>query len=277
MKGFFTKNGILLLSAVTIVAVVMCVVAALTSGTGFLHNAAGILVSPFRSLDATVSGWVQDVGGHFRSVEDLRRENAALRKENAELQEQNRRAQNDSEENQRLRNVLELRQQRQDFQLESARVTEQSMSNWASALTLSKGTSSGVAIGNCVIDEYGYLVGVITDAGLNWSTVTTVIDPESQLGAAVFRTREPAVVSGDLRLMSQGKLKLDYVQGDLINGDLIVTSGLGGYFPPDLVIGTVEDVLANESGMGKYAVLTAKTDPNSLSQVFIITGFDVVE
>ena len=172
---------------------------------------------------------------------------------------------------------MELRQQRQDFQLESARVTEQSMSNWASALTLSKGTSSGVAIGNCVIDEYGYLVGVITDAGLNWSTVTTVIDPESQLGAAVFRTREPAVVSGDLRLMSQGKLKLDYVQGDLINGDLIVTSGLGGYFPPDLVIGTVEDVLANESGMGKYAVLTAKTDPNSLSQVFIITGFDVVE
>jgi rod shape-determining protein MreC len=150
-------------------------------------------------------------------------------------------------------------------------------SNWASALTLSKGTSSGVAIGNCVIDEYGYLVGVITDAGLNWSTVTTVIDPESQLGAAVFRTREPAVVSGDLRLMSQGKLKLDYVQGDLINGDLIVTSGLGGYFPPDLVIGTVEDVLAKESGMGKYAVLTAKTDPNSLSQVFIITGFDVVE
>lgn len=277
MKGFFTKNGILLLSAVTIVAVVMCVVAALTSGTGFLHNAAGILVSPFRSLGATVSGWVQDVGGHFRSVEDLRRENAALRKENAELQEQSRRAQNDSEENQRLRNVLELRQQRQDFQLESARVTEQSMSNWASALTLSKGTSSGVAIGNCVIDEYGYLVGVITDAGLNWSTVTTVIDPESQLGAAVFRTREPAVVSGDLRLMSQGKLKLDYVQGDLINGDLIVTSGLGGYFPPDLVIGTVEDVLANESGMGKYAVLTAKTDPNSLSQVFIITGFDVVE
>lgn len=277
MKRFFTKNGILLLCAVTIVAVALCVISALSSGTGFLQNAAGVIASPFRSLGAAVSGWVQDVGGRFRSVDDLLRENEELRQENARLQEDIRRAQNDSTENERLRNILGLRQQRRDLTLESAHVTEQNLSNWASTLTLSKGTSSGVAIGNCVVDEYGYLVGVITDAGHNWSTVTTLVDPEFQQGAAVFRTKEPVVVGGDLRLLSQDKLKLTFLQGELINGDLIVTSGLGGYYPPDLVIGTVEDVMADDSGMGKYAILAPKTDPNGLAQVFVITGFDVVE
>ena len=277
MKRFFTKNGILLLSAVTIVAVVLCVISAVTSGTGFLQNAAGVVASPFRSLGAAVSGWVQDVGGRFRSVDELRRENEELRRENARLQEDIRRAQNDSAENERLRNMLGLRQQRRDFVLESAHVTEQGISNWSSTLTLSKGTSSGIAIGNCVVDEYGFLVGTITDAGHNWSTVTTVVDPEFQLGAAVFRTKEPVVASGDLRLLTQNKLKLVFLQGELINGDLIVTSGLGGYYPSDLAIGTVEDILADDSGMGKYAILTPKTDPTSLSQVFVITGFDVVE
>ncbi len=277
MKRFFTKNGILLLSAVTIVAVVLCVASAINNGTGLLHNVAGVVASPFRSLGATVSGWVQSVGDHFQSIEALQQENEALRRENARLQEDIRQAQTDSAENEKLRSILELRRQRRDFSLESAHVTRQSFSNWSSALTLSKGTSSGVAIGNCVVDEYGYLVGIVTDAGLNWSTVTTVVDPESSLGAAVFRTKEPAIATGELRLLSAGKLRLSYLQSELINGDLIVTSGLGGYYPSDLVIGTVQDILADDSGMGKYAILAPMTDLDSLSEVFVITAFDVVE
>ena len=277
MKLFFTKNGILLLTAVTIVAVALCIASAVSSGTGFLYNAAGVIASPFRSLGATVSGWVQSVGDHFQSIEALQQENEELRRENARLQADIRQAETDSAENEKLRNILELRKQRRDFALESAHITQQSFSNWSSALTLSKGTASGIAIGNCVVDEYGYLVGIVTDAGLNWSTVTTIVDPESKLGAAVFRTKEPAIVTGELRLLSAGKLRLSYIQGELINGDLIVTSGLGGYYPSDLVIGTVEDVLADDSGMGQYAILSPMTDLDSLSEVFVITAFEVVE
>lgn len=63
-------------------------------------------------------------------------------------------------------------------------------------MTLSKGTSSDIAIGDCVVNEEGYLVGVITDAGLTWSTVTTILDTDSQLGAKVFRTGEVTVAMG---------------------------------------------------------------------------------
>ena len=277
MKRFFTKNGILLLTAVTIVAVVLCVVSAVSSGTGFLANAAGVVASPFRSAGAAVSGWVQGIGDHFQSIASLQQETEALRQENARLQEAIRQAQADSEENARLRNVLNLRRQRRDLTLESAYITARSTSNWASTLTLSKGTASGVAPGNCVVDEYGSVVGIITDAGLNWSTVTTLVDVESRLGATVFRTDETAIASGELRLMSAGRLRLNYIQGELLNGDLIVTSGLGGYYPPDLVIGTVEEVLTDDSGMGQYAILLPKAQLDALAQVFVITGFDIVE
>lgn len=150
-----------------------------------------------------------------------------------------RQAQTDSEENARLRTLLNLRQQRQDFSFESAHIIERSTSNWSSAMTLSKGTSSDVAIGDCVVNEEGYLVGVITDAGLTWSTVTTILDTDSQLGAKVFRTGEVTVAMGDLSLMQQGRLKLSYLSDEsgLVNGDLLLTSGLGGYYPSGLGIG----------------------------------------
>ena len=279
MKRFFTKNGILLLTAVTIVAVVLCVVSALSSGTGFLANAAGVIASPFRSAGAAVSGWVQGIGDHFQSISDLQRENEELRRENARLQEAIRQAQADSEENARLRNLLNLRQQRRDFALEAAHITQWSSSNWASTLTLGKGSSCDIAIGDCVVDEYGYLVGVVTDVGLNWSTVTTILDTDSQLGALVFRTGETTVAVGDLRLMNQGKLKLSYLESEssLINGDLIVTSGLGGYYPANLVIGSVEEILTDDSGLTRYAILAPKTDMGSLVEVFVITDFTVVD
>ena len=170
MKKFFTKNGMLLLTAITVLAVLLCVFSAASSGTGFVHNALGVIASPFRAIGGAVTGWVSNIGDHFDSLEDLQQENDELRKEVAELQRQLRQAKEDSEENARLRTLLNLRQQRQDFVFESAAIVGQGSSNWSSSLTLNKGTGDDVAVGDCVVNEEGFLVGVITDAGLNWST-----------------------------------------------------------------------------------------------------------
>ena len=101
----------------------------------------------------------------------------------------------------------------------------------------------------------------------------------SSLGARVFRTGEVTVAMGDLALMETGRLKLSYLEGEssLINGDLIVTSGLGGYYPSQLVIGSVEEIRTDDNGLTRYAVLAPKTDLDSLSEVFVITSFDTVD
>ena len=193
MKNFFQKNGIMMLAAVTVVAVLLCVASALSSQTGFLQNAGGVIASPFRAVGSAVSGWFSSISQRFEDVEALQQENADLKKENAELQRQLDQAKIDSEENQRLRNLLNLRQQRRDFTFESAVIVDRSTSNWSRVMTLNKGTSSGIAVGNCVVDDQGNLVGVIREAGLNWSTITTILDTDSSLGARVFRTGEVTV------------------------------------------------------------------------------------
>ena len=279
MKNIFTKNGIILLTAVTVIAVVLCLFSAASSGTGFVHNALGVIASPFRSAAGAVTGWVSDIGDHFDSLEQLQQDNEDLRKQVAELERQLRQAKSDSEENARLRALLNLRQQRQDFVFESAAIVGQSSSNWSSAMTLNKGTGSGVAVGDCVVNEEGFLVGIVTDAGLNWSTVTTLLDTTSQLGALVFRTGEITIAQGDLALMHQGLLKLSFLEDEssLMNGDLIVTSGLGGFYPSDLVIGSVKEIRTDDSGLVRYAILTPQVDLSQLRQVFVITDFQIVD
>ncbi len=279
MKRFLSKYGIWLLAGVAVVVVVLCIISAVASGTPFLRNAAGVIASPFRAAGSAVAGWVGGIGDHFDDVASLQQENDDLRAQVADLEQQLRQAQKAQEENQRLRRLLELQSQRQDLKTVSARVAERSVDNWSSTLTLNQGTGAGIAIGNCAIDEYGDLVGVVTDAGLNWCTVTTVLDTSSAIGAKVFRTEQVAVAQGQLSLMGQGQLSLTYLEnaGDLISGDLVVTSGLGGYYPAGLTIGTVEELRTGADGLTQYAVVTPKAAVTSLTQVFLITDFDVVE
>ena len=279
MKRFLSKNGIWLLAGVAVVVVVLCIISAVSSGTPFLRNAAGVIASPFRAAGSAVAGWFGGIGDHFDKVADLQQENDDLRAQVADLERQLRQAQKESEENQRLRDLLELQSQRRDLKTVSARVTERSVSNWASTLTLTRGTSAGVALGDCAIDEYGNLVGVVTDAGLNWCAVTTILDTTSSIGATVFRTEQVAVAQGQLGLMSEGQLALTYVDepDKLIAGDLVVTSGLGGYYPSGLPIGTVTELRTDTGGLTQYAVLSPKADIVALTQVFLITEFDVVE
>ena len=130
-----------------------------------------------------------------------------------------------------------------------------------------------------MVSSEGYLVGVVTDVGLNWCTVQTIIDTDTELGALLFRTGDTVIAEGDFTLMREKKLKVTYLPADtaLLVGDYIVTSGLGGYYPSNLVIGTVESVEADENGLAQYAVLTPMRDFDTLTEVFVIKEFDIVE
>lgn len=276
MKRFFSKNGLLLLAAAATVMVIFCIISAVSSGTPFMRNVAGVIASPFRAAGSAVAGWIADTEAHFDDVETLQEENDQLRRYVAELEEQLRRAESAKEENVRLREALGLKTEHPDYVLTEATVTERAINNWLSQLTLNRGTNDGVAIGQCVTDEYGNLVGVITDAGHNWSRVTTLLDTDSAIGATVFRTGDVAVAEGRLELMEEGCLALSYLTDPeaLISGDQVVTSGLGGYLPGGLVIGAVREMRIDDGGVNRYAVVKATVAPEKLVQVFIIRDFN---
>ena len=278
MKNFLRNHGIWVLFATAVVAVALAVMSFFSNNSAPLNNAAGILTSPFRNAVTAVENWFTDKKNYYRDTTALQEENAALRRKVAEMEETVRQAEADRAENRRLRELLDLREQRRDFIFEAAAITEHDITNWTSSLTLNKGTNHGVEVNDCVIDETGALVGVISESGANWSTVLTLVDTDTSLGARVFRTKDLGLAQGDFSLMGQKKLRLDYLPADceLLGGDLVETSGLGGFYPSGLVIGAVEEVLVNDSGSASYAVLTPAVDLDALTEVFIIKEFDII-
>ena len=279
MKRLLTKYGMIVLSLAVAIAVVLSVMTFFSSTSAVLPNIAGIIASPFRAVGTavteTVTGWVQ----YFTDFEELQAEVEALRLENEELKSAIRQAERDSEENERLRELLDLREQRRDLYFEAASVVERDVSNWSSMLTINKGTAHDIAVGDCVITEEGYLVGVVTEAGLNWSTIRSLLDSETSIGALIVRSDMGAVAQGDFALMGQKRLRLNYLgaQPDVISGDLIVTSGLGGYYPSQLVIGYVEEVGTGDDGLSQYAVIRPQSEIDRLTEVFVITDFEIVD
>ena len=124
MRRFFTKHGLMVLSAAVAVMVILSLVTFFSNNTNALTNVVNVIASPFRSLSTSVSTWIDDQIRFASDYDALQAENQALREEIAALEEELRRARSDSEENATLRELLDLREQRRDFQLESARITE---------------------------------------------------------------------------------------------------------------------------------------------------------
>ena len=281
MKDFFSKYGVWILAAAAAIAVALSVLTYFSSTSTVLHNAAGVVTSPFRFVSESLSRWVEDKERYYRDYSDLVEENAALKQEIAELRAGARQAERDREENALLRDLIGLAEQRRDFRFESAMILERSNNNWTRTLTLNKGTAQGVAVKNMVVSSAsdGYLIGVVTEVGLNWCTVQTIIDTDTELGALLYRTGDTVIAEGDFALMGERRLKLNYLPADtaVLVGDYIVTSGLGGYYPSNIVIGTVESVETDDDGLAQYAVLTPMVDFDTLTEVFVIKDFEIVD
>ena len=279
LKNFLKQHGLWVLFAAAVLSVALAVMSVFSVNSSPLVNLAGIMSSPFRAGYTVIAVWFNDLQNYYMDTTELQTENADLRRQIAEMEETIRQAQADVEENRKLRELLDLTRQRRDLSdFEAAMITEHAVTNWTSSLTLNKGSSLGIEVGDCVIDERGFLVGVISQVGTNWSTVLTLVDTDTSMGAQVFRTKDLGVAQGNFALMRENRMRLDYLPTDcrLLSGDLVVTSGLNGYYPSGLVIGSVEEVQVDDSGAASYAVLIPAVDFDALTEVFVIKSFEII-
>ena len=280
MKDFMRQNGILLLVIALLLSVLIGVGSAfLGGGTDPLSNAFNTVTAPVRGAISAVTSWAEGVYSSVFHYQELHDELDDLRRQVAELETEVRESQDAIKENEQLRELLNLQAKRRDFVMESTRVTTRSTSNWESTLTISKGTSAGLEVGDCVITEMGSLVGVISEVGLNWATVSTVINTDIEMGGLVTRTYSAGILEGDFALMADGRLKLSYLPdgAQLVSGDEVLTSGKGDVYPSGLVVGHVEGVFTDPSGMTRYAVILPDVAFDTLIEVFVIKEFDIVE
>lgn len=278
MKDFLKNNGLWVLFAAAVIAVALAVMSVLSNTSSPLTNLANTIASPFRSAYTAVADWFQDKQKYYQDYTALEEENAELKKQIASMEAEIRQAREDSAENERLEQLLGLQEERPDLteDIVLADVTEHAVTNWAATLTISRGTNDGIEVGDCVMDETGAMVGTISKVGTNWATIQTLVDTDTSLGAQVFRTGDLGIAQGNFSLMEENRLRLDYLPADcdLLGGDLVLTSGLGGFYPAGLVIGSVEEMQKDDSGAASYAVLVPAVDFSELQQVVVIRSFD---
>jgi rod shape-determining protein MreC len=274
MKDFFRNNGGLLLLASVLLAAVVTV-GAYILGYDPLSGALELLSTPFRAASSAIANWTQDQYGRAFSYDQLAAENEALRQRVAELEKDAIAGQDAARENERMKDLLGLAEERPELQYRDAEVVRRSSSNWSSDLTINRGSTGGVKVNDCVIDQYGHLIGVVTQADLNSSVVTTILDPTLEVGGRVARTDEDAILEGDFTLMLDGLVRLSYIpeQAKLVTGDQVITSGLGGIYPSGLAVGSIRSLTVEEDGITRYAQVEPAADIAGVRYVYVIVEY----
>lgn len=280
MKAYLKKYGIRLLIVVLLIVGILAIGQSLRhGGVGLLGNLSGAVRTPFQKVASAVVDRMEELYGYIYEYDNLVQENERLRAQLAQLEQENRDNDQASEENIRLRELLNLQAKHTDFTFESAKVVSWNASNWDSSFTISKGSESGLEVGDSVVTEYGVLVGTIIETGSNWATVETVVDLDTSVGVLVGSEEVSGILEGDYTLMRSQYMKLSFVAetGRVITGDIVVTSGAGGAYPQGLIVGNVTSVHSEAAGQIEYAVVEPFTDLNGLTQIFVVTDYEIVE
>lgn len=277
MDGFFSKKTVVIILIAVLIALILAILSAVSGGRispiGSLVN---IVSEPIQSVSTSVTEYFSARTERALEFEKLKEENEKLREELAVLRRAMRENAAMGLENEQLRAALAMRERDSKFVFEAAEVVAKNSDNWSHTFTINKGSSSGIAPDNCVITGDG-MVGFISEVGATWATVTTICDTSMEASAIASRTRDVASAEGDFALMSEGRLRLSYLPRDteLLEGDLIETSGVGGLFPKGIIIGSVLEVKTESHGISKYAIIEPAVDLDRVNHVLIIKSFEI--
>lgn len=272
-KQLSARTKVLIVIAVLLAGLVTVTAAMKTGGWG--EQLVQSVLTPFRSATSALVRKVERYYDYIFKYESLQAENEALKSQIISMEKDVRSADSLQRENERLHQLLGLAAEHEDYQFASSYIISWVDSNWKSAFTIGKGTNSGIEEGMVAVTEYGQVIGLVTEAGSNWATVTTVLDSALGISATVASTGYNGVVEGALATGSEGLLRMNYLPTDSVlrNNDQVLTTGSTVY-PRGLIIGYITDANFDQTGVAKYALLKPAADLDDLEQVFIITQFN---
>lgn len=274
MKAFFKKSGITVGCILAAVLIILLIVSAFGGG---IHSLRGIFAPVDKLVNAGMDK-LEQIYGYMYNYDKLVAENAELRSRIAEMEEEVRQSVSSNEENARLKKLLGLAEANHDYVFVDAALVSWSASGWSSSFSINKGSRDGLEVGDCVVTEDGFLIGQITEVSRGSATVQTILDSASGVGALTDEG-VTAIAEGDFNLMSEGKLRLTYIEDTsrVVSGDKVITSGKGGIYPSGLVIGTVESVSIDPSGLSASAIVEPEADIAAVTYLFIITDYEPEE
>lgn len=274
MNQFFKRKSFKILIAV-LIALLLLLIHTAYSGSVVLSNLFGVVTTPMQKVSAEVA---ESAGTAITqastSYEDLLAENERLKAEINELNRQMSDYYQYKQENEQLKNFLELKSANPDYKFAYGSVVARDSSDLFYSFRVDKGTIDGVSVNDPVITAEG-LVGWVSSVSAMHCNVTTILSPSASISAMDKVNRDSGVITSDITLAEQGLIRLSYLENDhtVKKGDMIVTSGIGGIFPKNLLIGKAVEVKSSSTDVSLYATVEPYVDIKNVNDVLIITEF----
>lgn len=274
MKHFFTSRIRIVLVAAVLLAVVLAVVSSLT-GLKLPEMVVQGVLTPLRAGVSKLSDQSQQLYDYIFGYEALLAENESLKQQLAQIEDEARDAYAIKQENERLRAALDLIDANEDYKLVDAYIISTSAADWSNTFTINRGTNVGIQAGMCAITAYGELVGLVSEVGVNYAVVKSVLDSSLEISATIAASGHSGMVQGGYASGLDGLLRMNYLPSSatIRNRDQVVTTGSTVY-PRNLILGYVVDAGFDDTGVAKYALLEPAADVRSLEQVFIVTEYN---
>ncbi len=258
--------------------VVVTIVLLILDSTGGLDGAFTFLEDPIASIMGWTTSRTENVGNVLgrpedlelaqQQVEQLQLQVEALQRENEQLREI-------QAEYQSLQDLFNRARETPQFRREIASVIGYDTSPLFRSIIIDKGSEDGVFVGMPVESARG-LVGQVYRTTAHAAMVILVTDNISSIPARLGTSRATGIVRGG---GLGGALTMDWIdlEAQIVVGETVLSSGLGGKFPEDMIIGRVTAVERQEAELFQRAIIQPAADFSSLEMVFVITDFRTID
>lgn len=277
MKDFFSTIKFKLLAGLVVVLAGMMAYAGANGRlTAAPQELLGAVMAPIQRISAAMSGGVSQLVDKYARIDAIMEENEALRQENAALRNQLVDYDRVRQENESFQSRYNIERDHPEYTYASGFVIGRDPLEQFFGFTIDKGTRDEVERGDIVVSDQGYLVGRIIEANLTSAKVLTILSPSLNAAGVVSRTRDNGILTGDSAYAPEGLCLFTNLSRDTLAtvGDQIITTGLGGVFPPDILVGTIRELVPESSGKSTMAVVQPGVEIEALTHVFVITSYD---
>ena len=276
MKDFFDTWKFKILVAVAVFLVgIMAYAGANGRLTAAPQELLGVVLMPFQKVTSALSGGIGSVWEKYTSIDDVMDRNEQLEAENAELRQQMVDYDRIKAENDAYKALARIQDTNSEASYVSAFVIGRDPLDEFGGFTLDQGSTDGVAVNDAIISDRGYLLGVVVEVDATSCKVMTILHPSFNAASVISRTRENGIITGSADYAADGQCVLTNLDRttEARKGDQVITTGLGGVFPANLLVGTVQEVVPEQSGKSSSAVILPGADPRTVKHVFIITEY----
>lgn len=241
---------------------------------GIVHDARRLMLAvtaPIAQAGTAITSPVRSVGDFFENVGVSKERMATLEAQNEELRARLAELEEARQENERLRALVEFAEERKLSTL-GARIIGRPLSSWEGVITIDRGANDGVEPGMPVVAAQG-LVGQVADVSASAATVRLITDQQSGVASMVQSSRALGVARGSVT----GDITLDFLDRAELpqEGDIVITSGLGGVYPSGIVVGDIVSVDDRRGELYPRIALTSRVPIDQIEEVLILVGSSV--